>query len=123
VAAGISYAATLSFHTVTTGWSPILFGQDPGALQRRTEVGGHHRPASASYGRKATLLNLFFPETKQSEGKTFGSSHDAEPSGPSPAPVSKLWRSSATTTFRRSAEMEGPDCFSHNIFRVFSVKV
>jgi hypothetical protein len=122
VAAGKTCAATSSYNTMTTCWSSILYGQDSGALQRRTEAGGYHRPASASYGRKATLLNLYFLETKKSEGKIFGSSHDAGPSGSSPAPVSVLWRSNSTATFRRGAELEGPDCFSHNLSGVFSVK-
>ena len=79
LAAGKSYAATSSFHTVAKDWSSTLFGLDLGVHQRRTDAGGHRRPASASYGRKATLLSISFPETKQSEGKAFCSSHDAGP--------------------------------------------
>jgi cytolysin (calcineurin-like family phosphatase) len=93
-----------------------------GVHQWRTDAGGQHRPASASHGRRATLLKLYFPETKKSEGKIYSFRHDAGPSGSSPAPVSVLWRSNSTATFRRGAELEGPDCFSHNLSGVFSVK-
>jgi hypothetical protein len=94
-----------------------------GALQRRTEAGGSHRPASACYGRKATLLYLYFPETKKSNGKIYRSCHDAGPSGSSPAPVSILWRSNSTaTSIGCGAELGGPDCFFHIFSGVFSVK-
>jgi hypothetical protein len=105
-------AATVSFCALVSG-----------ALQRRTDTGVFHRPASASYGRKATLLNLYFPETKQSEGKINSSSHDAGPSGSSPAPVSVLWRRKSTeTSIRCGAQLEGPDCFFLNLSRFFFCK-
>lgn len=44
-----------------------------GVLQQRTEAGGFHRLASASHGRKVTLLILYFPETKKSKGKIYRS--------------------------------------------------
>jgi hypothetical protein len=121
VAAGLSPAATSSFHTVAKDWSSILFEQDLGVLQRRTDAGGHRRLASASYGRKATLLSLSFPETKQSEGKALSSIHDAGPSGSSPVPAPLLCWSDAATTFSRGADKEGPDCFFYNLFRFLSV--
>jgi hypothetical protein len=38
--------------------------------------------------------------------------------------VSVLWRSMSTaTSIRSGAQLEGPDCFFHNLSRVFSVKI
>lgn len=94
-----------------------------GVLQQRTQAGGYHRPASAAHGRKATLLVLYFPETKKSEGKINRLRHDTGPSGSSPAPVSVLWRSSSTATFIRcGAELQGPDCFFLFLSGVFFAK-
>ncbi|KAK1604460.1 hypothetical protein QYE76_028133 [Lolium multiflorum] len=94
-----------------------------GVLQQRTEAGGYHRPASTTHGRKATLLVLYFPQTKKSEGKIYCLRHDAGPSGSSPAPVSVLWRSNSTATFFRcGAELQGPDCFFHFLSGVFYAK-
>jgi hypothetical protein len=93
-----------------------------GVHQRRTDAGGQHRPASASHGRRATLLKLYFPETKKSEGKIYSFRHDAGPSGSSPAPVSVLWRRNSSATSRGGAQLRGLDCFSQFLSEILFVK-
>jgi hypothetical protein len=121
-----STTAPLSPYSLAVGW-PLqpesLCSLVSRALQQRTQAGGLHRPASASHGRKATLLILYFPETKKSEGKIYRSRHDAGPSGSSPAPVSVLWRSNPMATSSScGVELGGPDCFFPILSRVCSVK-
>ncbi|KAK1686638.1 hypothetical protein QYE76_047486 [Lolium multiflorum] len=93
----------------------ILGSSSTGDLCRR------HRPAPASHGRVAALLQEILLRNKKSKGKIYRSCHDARPSGSSPMPVSILWRSNSTaSSISCGAELGGPNCFFHLLPGVFS---
>jgi hypothetical protein len=102
----------------TSTASESLYALIYGVLQQRTEAGGYLRPASAYYGRKATILDLtsmvnlppgFKPLRRISSSCCCALLSGAGPSGASPVPVFLVWRRSSAHGGGEGTR--GPDYF------------